>query len=323
MYERQRLRELEALRTDIANADKKYVPVTATPRPSYIPKLDEDAHHPRPPPVPKPQAAVGPPLGPPLANTTPSPSTHAHAHAPQSPLLRSTGGTVGGVTLPSKLMSSHSLPPQSPGAGPSTTPSPSASSFGRRDSIPPRPSSAAATIPNHTGGPPLGGRLMDGTRSMFISHSSAMSASTSSLVSPRLGVNSGATQGPLAPSAPQSPGSSVATAASPAKDPLGPLGGNAQYVRTTPSTPITSSAQSPLARSSFTAAIDPLGGVPATSNGVNGHESPHTIASPSSSVDPLGGGQAKYMTQSMRLPNTPARPRLDPREAASKLANMF
>ena len=305
MYERQRLRELEALRGDIANADKKYVPVTTpAPRPAYIPKLDEDTR-PKPPPVPKPQV-VGPALGPSSASAVPSPSARTY----QPPLTPSTGG----VTLPSKLMSSSSLPPQSPGAGPST-PSPSASSFGRRDSIPPRPTSAAASF-NSSGGPPLGGRLIDGKKSMFISHSSAMTASSPVPATPRPGLPSGASQSPLS-SVPQPPTPSVA------RDPLGPLGPNAQYARVPSSASMSASVHSPLGRASFTA-NDPLGGAPTSPNGFaasNGHAASHP-ASPTS-VDPLSGGQAKYMSQSMRLPNTPARPRLDPREAASKLANMF
>ena len=41
---------------------------------------------------------------------------------------------------------------------------------------------------------------------------------------------------------------------------------------------------------------------------------------PDDGFDPLGMTKPTYMTASMR---TPQRPRLDPREAASKLANMF
>ena len=303
MYERQRLRELEGLRVEINNADKKYVPATVpASRPTYIPKLDEDIK-PKPPPVPKSQS-TGPPLGPPLRSSVSSSSAQTFHPQPQTP---------GSATLPSKLVGSSSLPPQSPGAGPST-PSPSVSNFARRDSVPQRPASASATSNSGIGGPPLGGRLVDGTRSMFISHSSALGVSSSTPATPRTGVASVAPQSPMS-SVPQSP-SHVPTAV--ANDPLGPLGPNAQYARVPSKPGMGATVQSPTGILNTTV-TDPLN----SPNGVgvvtsNGHVSPHGMV-----TDPLSGGQAKYMTQSMRLPNTPARPRLDPREAASKLANMF
>jgi hypothetical protein len=63
--------------------------------------------------------------------------------------------------------------------------------------------------------------------------------------------------------------------------------------------------------------IDPLGAGPSTpvSPTVNGYSS-------ASTMDPLGMGRpGAFMSASVRV--QPTRPRLDAREAASKLANMF
>ncbi|KDQ64371.1 hypothetical protein JAAARDRAFT_144999 [Jaapia argillacea MUCL 33604] len=61
---------------------------------------------------------------------------------------------------------------------------------------------------------------------------------------------------------------------------------------------------------------DPLAGVP-----VNGPLNGHANPSQSDGLDPLGQAKPTFMSSSVRV--TPSRPRLDPREAASKLANMF
>lgn len=52
---------------------------------------------------------------------------------------------------------------------------------------------------------------------------------------------------------------------------------------------------------------------------VNGR--PGSAAAQNDGFDPLGQARPSYMSQSMRV--TPTRQRLDAREAASKLANMF
>jgi len=196
MYEKQLLRELEALRTDVNNADQR----VATPKPNAFPKppvvlpLEDDMQF---------SQKVTPSIAPvaKLPNlmppSTPSPTQSSFRHNP--------------------------LPPQSPGAGPST---PQRSSF-----APPHTSPQ----PRETG-PPLGGRLVNGTQSMFVS----------------------ATPSPLGPSA-------AAPVSSPSL-PQGPLGGTIHSpTSSVPSDPLAISAPSPLTSNtpvrpaSAHQAVDPLG----------------------------------------------------------------
>ncbi|KAG1892217.1 Vps5 C terminal like-domain-containing protein [Suillus subluteus] len=130
MYERQLLRELEALRTDVNNANQKVAPPNPNgiPKPSVILPLEDDTppmHTRATPPVAKPPNRMPP--------AAPSPTQSSFRHNP--------------------------LPPQSPGAGPST---PQRNSFAHSH-IPPQPRET---------GPPLGGRFVDGTQSMFVNASS-------------------------------------------------------------------------------------------------------------------------------------------------------
>ncbi|KZT29244.1 hypothetical protein NEOLEDRAFT_1056556 [Neolentinus lepideus HHB14362 ss-1] len=225
MYEKQLLRELEALRPDVNNAANKSVPKpNGVPKPTIVPPLEDH---------------FGPPLQPqpqPYSAAAINPNFSAAAVPPLSGRSSVTHG---------------SLPPQSPGAGPST-PSPQQSSF--------------PNTPVHSE-PPLGGRFMDGTKSMFVKPPS----SPLSVVRP------------LSSSAVQNPRSS------PAPSPLHSSGD-----------PLLGTA-SPLAHS-----------VPTANGHVNGH---------ANDLDPLGQTKPAYMSASVRV--TPQRPRLDAREAASKLANMF
>ncbi|TDL29238.1 hypothetical protein BD410DRAFT_779573 [Rickenella mellea] len=134
MYERQLLRELEALRPDLSSADKKIVhPANSTPKPKIILPLEDDFKPP--PPVPESPAVRTPSPLPPLP---PTPAT-ATIHGPPS------------RSVPAPMA------PQSPGAGPSTPTSPT-------------PASSLARPPLL---PPLGGRFTDGTRSMFIQPTSS------------------------------------------------------------------------------------------------------------------------------------------------------
>lgn len=145
MYERQLLRELEALRTDVNNANQKIAPPNPNgiPKPSVILPLEDDTYtHTRAtPPVAKPPNRMPP--------SAPSPTQSSFRQ--------------------------HPLPPQSPGAGPST---PQRSSF-----APPQPREA---------GPPLGGRFADGTQSMFVN-----AASPSPLGPPVAASSPSLAQGPL------------------------------------------------------------------------------------------------------------------------------
>ncbi|KZT05656.1 uncharacterized protein LAESUDRAFT_224030 [Laetiporus sulphureus 93-53] len=242
MYERQLLRELEALRPDVQNAAKKHVPAkpAAAPRPTYIPPLEDFSK----PPAPRPASAVPTTstfkVSP---NTTQGPPRTANA-SPQPPLPVSPSPSSTGTIR-------STLPPQSPGAGPSS-PFPQQSSF-----TPPQLSSD---------GPPLGGRFVDGTKSMFVK-------STSSPFSPVSPLHR-----PISP-APSARG----TLDSPLHGPH----------------PLTNPPLSPLSRP--------------TNGGFSSMPS-------SPAVDPLTG-MPVTMSQSMRI--QPTRPKLDAREAASKLANMF
>ncbi|KAI0307029.1 Vps5 C terminal like-domain-containing protein [Multifurca ochricompacta] len=233
MYERQLLRELESLRPDVASSNAKVVPkANGIPKPTVIPPLEDDF---KPPP---------------------------HPAEPTSSLSR---GPVPSPSVPSNLISgrpsiSHApVSPQSPGA--------SSSKSSVIASQPPRPpfvsqnSSPVTASPQvRNAEPPLGGRFVDGTKSMFVH-------STSSSLDP-------------SPVQAQSSGSPSTAQRSPHTDPL--LGG-----------PLMSS--DPISR-------------PGTTRGV-------------SEVDPLGGIRPAYMSASVRV--QPTRQRLDAREAASKLANMF
>ncbi|KAI0960409.1 hypothetical protein AcW1_004932 [Taiwanofungus camphoratus] len=251
MYERQLLRELEALRPDVNNADKKFIPTKSNgaPRPSYVPPLEDFSK----PPAPRPASAAGPSLstqrGPPLVGPVPPRAANV---APQPRPQPTSPASSASSSLRSPL------PPQSPGAGPSSSPAPTYTSF-------------ATPLLD---GPPLGGRFGDGTKSMFVK-----------------------------PSSPFVPSSTIPRSGSPA------LPGRAM-----PESPLhaqVASAPHPLATSTSSIPVDPL-----TSRPVNGHYSAHA----GDSLDPLGGKHA-FMSSSVRV--QPTRPRLDAKEAASKLANLF
>ncbi|EGO02054.1 hypothetical protein SERLA73DRAFT_104326 [Serpula lacrymans var. lacrymans S7.3] len=222
MYEKQLLRELEALKSDVNNADKKLPPPKANgiPKPSVILPLEDDPR----PPAPKtsiPPSPVTRHVPSALTSAPPTASTFSKQHAP--------------------------LPPQSPGAGSSTFAGSPQMTF---------------AVPKETE-PPLGGRFVDGTKSMFITptHSTGPPPTSTLSVPPLL--------------------------------PQGPLGGVIQG----------SSSVHPLGRSVSSSAEPPL--------------RPASIEA----LDPLGHTRPAFMSQSVRV--QPTRPRLDAREAASKLANMF
>jgi hypothetical protein len=278
MYERQLLRELEALRGDISNAAKKVVPaVNGVPKPSIIPPLEDDRPHP--PPAPSAPIANGfqrqtrsqpphtagitqsgftphhVPTQPNFSNTqSPLPSSFPQTPTGrQDPLSAASFRSFSSFTptqtpsspTPSQSLARQQPPPQSPGAGPS---SPATNS-----GIPARQA---------VDEPPLGGRFVDGTKSMFVPKSTS---------SPR-------------PS-PLSFSSSVSNIAGPGS--------------TAPSDPLRSD--------SYSSPLQNAG--------------PPQQPSRPQQIDPLGLGTPQMMSSSLRI--QPTRPRLDAREAASKLANMF
>jgi hypothetical protein len=282
MYERQLLRELEALRVDVSNAAKKVVPATnGTPKPTIVPPLEDFGENP--PPLPRPTTAPvsngfqqhSPHMQSPPLTSQPGPSTQRpphQAYSAQGPLVFSSQSSaqrnepLSASSTQSSLSSSSAgpysptpsyvspkpeIPAQSPGAGPSST------SYNTRTRTP-------------VNEPPLGGRFVDGTKSMFVKP----------------------TQPPHLAPIPTSASSSFST-------------GPQYYSRV--SSPLHSD---PLSRP---AAADPLNDT--HTRAMNGQ------AMFGNSVDPLGNIKPSQMSSSMRLP--PTRPKLDAREAASKLANMF
>ncbi|KAI0774461.1 Vps5 C terminal like-domain-containing protein [Fomes fomentarius] len=279
MYERQHLRELEALRPDVSAANKKHIPQkpVSAPRPSYVPPLEDFSSPPvqrpasNPPPnMPRP----GPPNAPPLSATSSmyGPPRGPPFNASISTNVPSHGPLSSGVSSPVR----GPLPPQSPGAGPSSSPVPSQTSF---------------ASPLTADGPPLGGRLVDGTKSMFVKPPSS----------------------PLATSA-----SKPASAGLP---PV-PTSNGAQFQAQTPVSPLHASVSGPPSATPSFAGGDPLSAsafVPSASPLGNGRS--NSVSAPSNDgLDPLGMAKPAYMSQTVR---SPQRPRLDAREAASKLANMF
>ncbi|CCM00668.1 uncharacterized protein FIBRA_02707 [Fibroporia radiculosa] len=248
MYERQLLRELEALKPDVSNAAKKHIPikVNGVPRPSFVPPLEDFSKPPRP--------ASAAPGGtfkvPPAVGSVPGRAANGSpqpAPLPGSPVPSFTGGFK------------NTLAPQSPGAGPSS----------------PIPSHASFNPPLHDG-PPLGGRLMDGTKSMFVKSTSSSSSSPTATL-PRAG--SPAMQGRTAPESLHAPFSAV-------------------------SHPLGNAPSSPLASTHMVRSV-----------------TGPTAVAPAGNLDPLTGQPVVGMSQSVRV--QPTRQRLDAREAASKLANMF
>ncbi|KAI0353032.1 hypothetical protein OH77DRAFT_1427802 [Trametes cingulata] len=271
VYERQHLRELEALRPEVANANKKHVPQkpVSAPRPSYIPPLEDFSSRP---PIPRP--ASGPPSNAPRppAPSVPPLSASTFVNGPPQGPLSSTG-------VPSPIR--PPLPPQSPGAGPSSTPSPSQPSF----------------APPLMDGPPLGGRLVDGTKSMFVKPPTSPLASSA--------VSTPARSTSALPPAPQSPTPQPPVAP---KGPLDPLSAPSSG----PPSATASAAPHPLAASAF---------VPSANSPLANGRSNSVSGSLHNDLDPLGMAKPVNMSASMRV--QPTRPRLDAREAASKLANMF
>ena len=278
MYERQLLRELEALLPDIANAANKHVPITnGVPRPTVIPPLEDYSSKPiqrtgtvppmqpqassRPPPIQAPPVASAFPRREPLSASALPPPPRQPMHSPSSSQSFIKQGPSSSI-LPStstRTGQQDSLSANSVESLPRQTQS-SVSS----------PSTPSATLtpttpaPPLSDDPPLGGRYIESSKSMIIK-------STSSPLSP---------SGPLSASSTFSP--------SPVR--RGHMAGISH------SATLGRASTSPLTTSSARTAQ-------------------HDV------VDPLGQMKPTLMTSSVRV--QPTRSRLDAREAASKLANMF
>jgi hypothetical protein len=281
MYERQLLRELEALRGDVSSAAKKVVAVAnGVPKPSIVPPLEDFSdrihiessssapiangfHKAGQSQVPHTAGLLADNGGPQSFNPhklpnqpqAPVPSLFPQTRlGKQEPLSQAFVQSFSSAKDPLPPSSSqHSpntpLPPQSPGAGPSSP------------TIAPERQSGHRPPVNEA---PLGGHLVDGTKSMFITRSTSIprpsplsvSSSTSNILGPNV--------------------------------PFDPLR-NDSY-----NGPVSSSL----------------------------HTGPSQQASQAQETDPLGSIRPRQMSSSVRVLQ-PTRPRLDAREAASKLANMF
>jgi hypothetical protein len=262
VYEKQLLRELEALRPDINNCAIKVTSNIANgvPRPSVVPPLEDFTDPPltrsetipstappstyRPPAVQQPQQPQTHHVqdrGVPVTAIQPSFSRNeSSSFGRKDPLLYSIPSSNKHESLssaPSPAYTQRGLMiPQSPGAGPSTPPN----------------HQITFAVPSDDDAPPLGGRFVEGTKSMFIKRhpsplsSPALASSSSSQFSP----------GPLQ---------------------------RAQIA--------SSNRANPLSRASTLPAID---GAPI---GINGHGSDKN-----ESLDPLGQGKPNFMSSSLRVP---------------------
>jgi hypothetical protein len=240
MYERQLLRELESLRPDVAGSNAKVLPkANGIPKPTIIPPLEDDFK----PSVPSAGLSASLNRGPVSASSIPPNVAPGRPGISQAPVP----------------------PPQSPGAG--TSKSPVVVQQAPRQPLASQNSSPdMASAQARSTEPPLGGRFVDGTRSMFIQPSSS-----SSFPSPSLG----------------------------------------EVPRTPTGVPRPANTNT-----------DPLSGGPLmSSEPVQRPFSTDGTTRGTSDVDPLGGIRPSHMSASVRV--QPTRRKLDAREAASKLANMF
>ncbi|KAG6880163.1 hypothetical protein C0992_004615 [Termitomyces sp. T32_za158] len=267
MYERQLLRELEALRVDVSNAANKVVQSSNdVPKPTNIPKLEDFNDRPYAPLSNGFQRSLNPPYS---AQPGPTPDRPPLQSFPsQGPLIKVAQGLSASAQLPYQNHDSPATPstPTSSVQGPPFT-STNHSSF--RPPLPPQSPGAGPSSPNlqksfSHNEPPLNGRFTDGTKSMLVQPTQALHSPPPPLAS-----------------------STTFDSRLHAGDPLN---------------------VNPLMRP---ASASPL---PGTSRPMNGQIS-------QSSVDPLAHIQPHQMSASLRV--QPTRPRLDAREAASKLANMF
>lgn len=292
MYERQLLKELEALRPDVSSAADKAVPQpNGVPKPTVILPLEE-------PPIPKPTPphTKNGPNSPPL--TTPSFSTSRIPDA------------------------SPAIPGPRPGLPPLHQPGPEIV----RSMTSPQPTSPQRTAPvpppvNSDNDPLLGNRFVDGTKSMFVGRSSQFHT-PSTITSPAFSSTLPTPSPGPPPAAPKVLPPSVVVQQEVQKnyDPLSNGNPGRATVRAS-STPI----MEPPKQSEPAGPLGPLGPLGPTPTRGNGSAMTQSViirstSKPDDGLDPFGMAKPNYMTASVRAPQ---RPRLDPREAASKLANMF
>ena len=289
MYERQLLKELEALRPDVSSAADKVVPrANGVPKPTVILPLED----PKPAPPPGKNTLNSPPL------TTPSLSTSRIPGVPPT------------------------IPGPRPGPPPLQQPGPEIT----RSMTSPQPTSpqrqtAITASANPHDDPLLGNKFVDGTKSMFVRPSQFHTPST---------ITSSTSASVLPPSIPAPPPPvpkvlppSVVVQQEVQKN-YDPLSNPGRGISRASSTPIMEPLKQPetVGPMGPLGPLGPLGPTLIRSNGAAMTQS--AIVQPTqkqdNGLDPLGTAKPIDMAASMRPPQ---RPRLDPREAASKLANMF
>ena len=285
MYERQLLKELEALRPDISSAADKVVPhANGIPKPTVILPLED----PKPAPPPVKNTPNLPPLMTPSFSTSRIPGV---SPARPGPPLPQTG--------PEIVRSITSPQPTSPQ---------------RRAQIP-------AQVNPHND-PLLGSEFVDGTKPAFVRPppqfptTSPITSSTSTSVLP--------TSNPVPPPpAPKVLPPSVVVRQEVQKN-YDPLSNPGRGIARASSTPIIEPPRQPepVRPMGPLGPLGPLGPTPIQSNGAMMTQSVIVQPTPKSEngLDPLGMAKPTNLAASMR---SPPRPRLDHREAASKLANMF
>lgn len=292
MYERQILKDLEALRPDVSSAADKMVPQpNGIPKPTVILPLEEPSiSKPAPPP------GKNTPNSPPL--TTPSLSTSRIPDA------------------------SPTIPGPKPRPPPLQQPSPEIV----RSMTSPQPTSPHRTAPvpppvGSNDDPLSGSRFVDGTRSMFVRPSPQFhtpSTITSSMSGSILPVPALAP-----PPVPKVLPPSVVVQQEVQKN-SDPLSNTGRVISRASSTPIMEPPKQPepVGPMGPLGPLGPLGPTPAHGNGRMMTQSVivQSTPRPDDGLDPLGMVKPSHLAASMR---SPQRPRLDPREAASKLANMF
>ena len=293
MYERQLLKELETLRPDIGGAADKVVPQpNGVPKPTVILPLEEPLTH------------------------KPTPSTK---NTPNSPPL--TTPSFSTSRIPD---AAPAIPGPRPGLPPLHQPGPEIV----RSMTSPQPTSPQRTAPvpppvNSNNDPLLGNRFVDGTKSMFVGRSPQFHT-PSTITSPNLSTLPNPTPAPPPPVPKVLPPSVVVQQEVQKNyDPLS-NGSPGRVITRASSTPIIEPLKQP---EPVTPAgpLGPLGPLGPTSTRGNGPMMTQSVMvqptpKPDDGLDPLGMAKPTYMTASMKAPQ---RPRLDPREAASKLANMF
>lgn len=286
MYERQLLKELEALRPDISSAADRAVPhANGIPKPTVILPLED----PKPALPPVKNTLNSPPLTTPSFSTSriPGASPIIPGPRPGPPLQQPSPEIVRSMTSP-------------------------------QPTSPQRQTQTPAVV-NPKNDPLLGNEFLNGTKSMFVRPPPQFH--TPSTITSSMSASVSATSAPVPPPpAPKVLPPSVVVQREVQKN-YDPLSNPGRGIARTSSTPIIETPKQP-AQAGPMGPLGPLGPAPIRSNGAMMTQSVivQTTQKPDEGLDPLGMTKPTNLAASMKLPQ---RPRLDHKEAASKLANMF